>query len=35
MKLRERNMDSEMKGSEAGNFHRKMKADANELGIET
>jgi hypothetical protein len=35
MKLRERNMDSEMKGLEARNFHKKVKVYANELGNET
>jgi hypothetical protein len=35
VKLGESIMDSEMKGSEVGNFHRKMEADDNVLGFET
>jgi hypothetical protein len=35
MKLRERNMDNEMKGLEARNFHKKVKVYASELGNET
>jgi hypothetical protein len=35
MKLRERNMDNDMKGLEVGNFHKNMEAYANELGIKT
>jgi hypothetical protein len=34
LKCIERDMDCDMKGSKAGNCHKKMKANANELGIE-
>jgi hypothetical protein len=35
MKLRERNVDSEIKGSKVRNLHIKMEAHVNELDIET